>query len=154
MTHRLLAVLLSLLLFALALVLAACSSDSTSSSDNSPSPSPSATSSAVSTAVCDSLTALRDDVKAMAGAGSVAEFQSAYTAAKQDFADLKPAASAAYGPDVDALQSALDDFGTALQQAGQGSPGSGLQQVGTAAVQVGAAVNKLATDLPCPSTSG
>ena len=151
MAHRMVAVLLSLTLFALALVLAACSSDSNSSGDNSPSPSP-ATSS-VSSAVCDSLSSLRDDVKAMASASSVQQFQSAYTAAQNDFADLKPAASEAYGPDVDALQQALDDFGTALQNAGQGSAGSGLQQVGTAAVQVGAAVNRLATDLPCPSKS-
>ena len=152
MAHRMVAVLLSLTLFALALVLAACSSSSNSSSNSSASPTP--TSASASSAVCTSLASLHDDVKAMTNAGSLTEFQSAFTAAKKDFADLKPAASAAYGPDVDALQKALDDFGTALQNAGQGSAGSGLQQIGSAAVAVGTAVNKLATDLPCPSSSG
>ena len=151
MAHRLIAVLLSMSLFGLALVLVACSSSSNSSSSSSASPS--ATTSSASTALCTSMSALKGDVKAMTSAGSVAEFQSAFTAAKTDFADLKPAASATYGPDVDAVQKALDDFGTALQNAGQGSPGTGLQQIGTAAVQVGTAVSQLASDLNCPSGS-
>jgi hypothetical protein len=149
--HRLLAVLLSLAIFGLALVLAACSSDSTTTSPSTDSTSSSGSSSGPSsgtasatpgsTALCDSLDALRSDVKAMTGAGTLAEFKAGFQQAQQDFADLKPAASAAYGPDVDAVQAALQDFGTALDNAGQGGAGSTLQQLGTAAVQLGTAVS-------------
>ncbi len=159
MAHRLLAVLLSLAIFGLALVLAACSSDNADNTTPSPSTdttSSSGTASATpggNSAVCDSLDALRTDVKAMTGAGSLAEFKASFQDAQNDFADLKPAASAAYGPDVDAVQAALQDFGTALDNAGQGGAGSGLQQLGTAAVQLGTAVQQLVTDVPCGTSS-
>ena len=148
MAHRLLALLLSASLFGLALVLVACGSDS---SDDSSSP-PSSTSSSPSAEVCNALNALSDDVRTMSTASSLSEFQQGFHAAQRDFAQLKPAASAAYGPEVDAVQKALDDFGNALQSVGQGGAGSGLQQLGTASVQLGTAVQQLATDLPCPST--
>lgn len=151
MAHRPLAVLLSAMLFGLALVLVACGS----SNNGSSSPSPSATSSSptASAQLCDALNALTADVKTMTTAGSVSEFQQGFHAAQHDFAQLKPAASAAYGPQVDAVQKALENFGKAMQSVGQGGAGSGLQQLGTAAVQLGTAVQQLATALPCPSTS-
>ena len=152
MTHRLIAVLLSASLFGLALVLVACGSDS---SDDSSSPSSTATSSSSpsgSAEVCDALSALSDDVKSMTTASSLSEFEQGFHAAQRDFARVKPAASAAYGPEVDAVQQALDDFGKALQSVGQGGAGSSLQRLGTAAVQLGSAVQQLVTDLPCPST--
>ncbi|NYD43173.1 hypothetical protein [Nocardioides panaciterrulae] len=157
MAHRLLAVLLAATLFGLALVLAACSSDnnSTTSPSTTSSAGTASTAPGGTTAVCDSLDALRADVKAMSSAGTLAEFQAGFQDAQKDFADLKPAASAAYGPDVDAVQAALKDFGTALDNAGQGGAGNTLQQLGTAAVQVGTAVQQLVTDVPCgPSSSG
>lgn len=158
MAHRLLAVLLSLAIFGLALVLAACSSDNTDNATTSPSTDTTASSGTASAtpgsnAVCDSLDALRTDVKAMTGAGTLAEFKASFQDAQNDFADLKPAASAAYGPDVDAVQAALQDFGTALDNAGQGGAGSSLQQLGTAAVQLGTAVQQLVTDVPCGASS-
>ena len=154
MAHRLLAVLISLSVFGLTLALASCGSDSSNSSNQENSPSTTTSSAAAGNSqLCDTLTSLSADVKAMANAGSVSQFQSEFNAAKKDFADLKPAASAAYGNDVDAVQKALDEFGTALQNAGQGGAGSTLQALGTAAANLGQAVQKLATDLPCPSST-
>lgn len=148
MGHRLVAVLLGAALSALAPALVACGSDS---SNDSGSPSASTTSSSASSRVCSSLSALSDDVKAMTTAGSLSQFQDGFESAKKDFAELKPAASSAYGPEVDAVQQALDDFGEQLQSAGQGGAGASLQRIGTAAVELGTAVQKLATDVPCPS---
>ncbi len=154
MTHRLLAVLLGLTL----LVAAGCSGDSNddeSSSSSSPSTestSPS-TSASASSLACDSLHSLEDDVSSMKNAKSVDEFQSGYNAAKQDYADLKPAASAAYGDDVDAIDQAMSDFGDALKSFGDQGALKGLQNLGKAAGNLDDSVSQLSTDLPCPTNS-
>lgn len=156
MAPRSLAVLLAACLFGLSLVLVACGgSGDSSGSDRSSGPSESTTPSsppASNAQLCDTLHALSRDVKQMGNAGSLSEFQTGFEAAQQDFAQLKPAASAAYGSDLDKVQQALDNFDQALKSVGQGGAGSDLQKLGTAAVQLGTAVQQLVTDLPCPST--
>ena len=151
MSHRLLALVLTL---GLTVLVAGCGSDSnnsSSSSSSTPSPSSSSTGSSL---VCDDLDQLATDVKAMQDDNTVAEFQASLDAVTKDFTDVKAAAQAAYSGDVKDVETALNAFSDQLKSIGNGQGAmKQLEDLGTAAGNVSDAVATLVADVPCPSNS-
>ena len=136
MTHRLLALALGLAL------LAGCGSDNNDSAGTSSS----------SAAVCAARDKLVADVRSMKD-DSATEFATDFTAARNDFQELRSAADAAYSEDLDAFETALSNFGKALSSIGSEGAMQGLEKLGKAAGQLDDATATLAREIPCPSAA-
>ena len=103
MSHRLLALVLTL---GLTVLVAGCGSDSNDSSSSSVEHAVAVEQLERSSLVCDSLDQLSTDVKSMQDDNTVAEFQASLDAVTKDFTDVKAAAQAAYSGDVKDVETA------------------------------------------------
>lgn len=152
MTHRLLALALGPFL-GLTLLLAGCGDDSNdSSSTSSPATSPTEPASAD---VCDAKDKLDADVKGMQEDNTAQEYKDSLSAISQDLKDLVDVADNAYSDDIATFQAALNKFGDQVAKVGNGDQGvlQTLEDLGTAAGELGDAAQTLADQIPCPSSS-
>jgi hypothetical protein len=131
------------------LALAGCSSDDDSGS--------STTTTSGKEAVCAARSDLEQSVRALTdlslSSSGKSSVESAVDDVKQDLDDLGETAKQTYKPQVDALQSAIDDLQDAVQGIGNGSISQDLETIGNAIADVGRTAGDLADDLraDCPS---
>jgi hypothetical protein len=108
--------------------------------------------------VCAARTNLKESVAALATpsllTGGKAAIQSALSTVKDNLAAVASSADAAYQPQVDAVQSAVNDFTMALSEFGNGDVTQNVQALGTAITNVGSTSDALVTKLQasCPSS--
>lgn len=135
-----------------AIAVAGCSSTS------SPSATSETTAASAKQAVCTARTNLKASVTALASpallTGGKAGIQAALDTVKTNLDAVASSAKSDYKPQVDAVQSAVNDLQTALGHLGSGSATSNLEAIGTAIASVGttgaAFVSMLKAE--CPSS--
>lgn len=144
----------------LALALAACSSSNSptvTSSSTAAQPSSSAQESGASSypagkeAVCQARDGLSASINALTDpallTGGAAGIQAAVGQVQTSLTALVAAGKDDYGPQLDALQKALDQVQTAVGDVGNGNAATGLVGIGTAIGSVGTAASNLFTAL-------
>ena len=127
------------------------SAPSSSSSSTATGSSGSATYPAAKQQLCQARDQLKTSVQALTKAsllvGGTTAIKAAVDKVQTDLTDLKAAAQQTYGPQVDAMQTALTQLETAVGTLGTGSATQNLQAVGTAIAPVGTTSADLFTTL-------
>ena len=101
--------------------------------------------------VCQARDQLKSSVTALTKpallAGGATSIKAAADKVKSDLTDLKAAAKDDYKPQVDAVQTSVDDLESAVGALGDGNVSQNLQAVGTAIAAVGTSTSDLFTQL-------